>query len=118
MKSDFSRSYSMRRTSTRKSAINKAKLANSIRRVQQRIHSQLFEMLETRTLFATIPAAVSGTTLTNLPGNTTGADDNTPSVAIDLNNPQKMVAVWINNDTTLRGAFSVNGGTSWAALAG
>ena len=53
----------MRRMSTRKAALTKAKLATSIRRVHQKLHTRLFEQLENRTLFAIIPAAPRAVTI-------------------------------------------------------
>ena len=59
-------------------------------------------------------------------GNGPGAQEGSPVVAVDPLNPQKIVAVWVNNDTAdirapapqvfLEGEYSVNGGQSWTAF--
>jgi subtilisin-like proprotein convertase family protein len=61
------------------------------------------------------------------PSNT--SNQSTPSIAVDPNNPQKMVAVWVRNDPAFIGilggspitegvfaATSINGGQSWSSL--
>src|SRR5262249_42070903 len=106
----------MRRTSFRKAALNKAKLAKSIARTHQQARMRLMEALETRTLMTVLPAPIPGTPIL-LPGQST-ATDHTPSVAIDLNNPQHMAAVWQVDDSFIKGAVSNNGGVTWATLAG
>ncbi len=61
------------------------------------------EGLEARTLLATIPApVVTGTPLVNLSqpmGNGPNAQEDSPIVAVDPLDPQKVVSVWVNNDT-------------------
>ena len=90
------------------------------------------EGLESRTLLATLPAPVATSTpLVNLStsmGNGAGAQEGSPVVAVDPLNPQKVVAVWVNNDTAdiaaptpqvfLEGEYSVNNGQSWTAFNG
>ena len=75
--------------------------------------------LEPRELMATLPASLfSGTSLVTRSG--TG-NTSTPSIAIDQNNPQKLVAAWTLNDPTfapgqtevVRVAFSSDGGNTW-----
>src|SRR5947209_2099129 len=75
--------------------------------------------LEPRTLMATLPPSVfSGTSLVDRSG--TG-NMSSPSIAIDQNNPQKLVAAWTLNDPTfapgptevVRVAFSSDGGSTW-----
>ncbi|MGC8642896.1 MAG: proprotein convertase P-domain-containing protein, partial [Isosphaeraceae bacterium] len=91
------------------------------------------EFLEPRTLLATIPAAtaVGGpqniSSLFNNAGGLT-ANQSSVQVAIDPNNPQKMVATWVDNDPALLGitngniavitemAYSVNAGQTWHPL--
>ena len=87
------------------------------------------EGLESRTLLATIPAAsvVTGTSpisLSALAGNGANANQNSPLVAVDPLDPQKIVSVWIDNDTPditftpftqvlLEGDYSIDGGKDW-----
>jgi hypothetical protein len=87
------------------------------------------EGLECRTLLATIPAATaSGTAvnLTNFNDVTTQGNANSPTVAVDPYDSQKLLAVWGVDLSTLspvpftnavvEGAYSNNGGTSWVPL--
>jgi subtilisin-like proprotein convertase family protein len=92
------------------------------------------EGLESRTLLATIPAATATaapSNLSNLVGNvggTTAASESSTQVAVDPNDPSKLVAVWVDNDPTLFGdtdntiqvvveaAYSINSGQSWLPL--
>ena len=85
------------------------------------------EGLESRTLLATIPAVAPGTAplrnLTNLQDVTTGGNANSPAVAVDPYDSQKLVAVWGVDLSTLttvppttaivQGAYSNDGGSSW-----
>ncbi len=127
----------MSRTSKRKAAVNRAKLASSIRPAQMNVQMKMMELLEERTLFTAIPSPIPGSVL-NLSviqglGGTNGiadsfssaqnSDDSTaPSVAVDLNDPQKLVAVWTSHHTTGKipfevfAAFSINGGGSWTGF--
>ena len=78
-------------------------------------------VLEARTLMTTIPASqFSGTVL--IPGTQTGTGNtSSPSIAIDPNNPQKLVSAWTLNDPTFapgqtevaRVSFSSDGGATW-----
>jgi subtilisin-like proprotein convertase family protein len=123
----------MRRTSPRKSALNKSKLLNSIRPTEQRLCMQIMETLETRTLFAVsnLPAPIAGSAysisqqapLNDLYSSQIDTDSSAPSVAIDLNNPNKMVAVWTDHLRTVSGqpfqvnaSYSTDGGKSWQNL--
>ena len=90
------------------------------------------EGLESRTLLATIPAAsvVAGTSpfsLSSLGGNGASANENSPLVAVDPLDPQKIVSVWIDNDTPnitftpftqvlIEGDYSIDGGKDWTAF--
>ena len=88
------------------------------------------EGLELRTLLATIPAPAPTTSpLVNLSqpmDNGPGAQEDSPLVEVDPLNPQKIVSVWVNNDTAdipapgpqvfVEGEYSVNGGQTWAAF--
>ena len=95
------------------------------------------EGLESRTLLATIPAVAPATidnspltpmNLTSFTNATSGGDGNatSPVVAINPYDSQEVVAVWeedISNETPvplttsiMRGAFSLNGGSTWTAL--
>ena len=88
------------------------------------------EGLEVRTLLATIPPAIpTSSPLVNLSqpmGNGPGAQEDSPLVVVDPLNPQKIVSVWVNNDTAdipfpgpqvfVEGDYSVNGGQSWASF--
>ena len=88
------------------------------------------EGLEARTLLATIPvAAPTNSPLVNLSlpmNNGPGAQENSPIVAVDPLNPQKIVSVWVNDDTAdipapgpqvfVEGDYSVNGGQTWASF--
>ena len=91
------------------------------------------EGLESRTLLATIPAAVVTGAPMNLSsafGNAGGLTTNESSstVAIDPLNPLKMVTVWQDNDpalvtpflvqTVLEGAYTINGGQTWTPFNG
>src|SRR5512146_3175428 len=104
----------MRRISIRKAAANKAKLSKSIQTLQQKVHHQLFELLETRTLFTVLPAPTVSSNIIGSPG----GNDISPSIAVDLDEPNKLVAVWSNGNSTIRGAFSTDGGNSWITLPG
>ena len=91
------------------------------------------ETLEARLLMATLPTPQVGATV-NLSsqlgfGGTNQQNEGTPTLVIDPQNSQKMVAVYqISNSTTNLGdsqtpittfvgaAFSVNGGTTWQSL--
>jgi subtilisin-like proprotein convertase family protein len=94
-----------RRKLTRKSQLRRAAL----------------ESLEPRTLLATLPAPVVSN-----PADISGSrgDESSPSIAVDTNNPQKLVAVWTRNDPMLapgptiiaEGTYSVDGGQNWTPL--
>src|SRR4051812_16838019 len=107
----------MRRTSPRKSALNRSKLLNSIRPTEHRLFKQMMETLELRTLFSALPNPTVGVPAI-LPGQASNTTDHSPSVAIDLNNPLNMVSVWQADDTFIKGAYSNDGGNSWFTLAG
>jgi subtilisin-like proprotein convertase family protein len=87
------------------------------------------EGLESRTLLATTPAPTvvgSPTGLTNFFDVTQSGNANSPTVAIDPFDPQKLVAVWGVDLSTLsppphttailEGAYSNDGGTDWFFL--
>ena len=87
------------------------------------------EGLESRTLLATIPAAAATGAAMNLSGLssvTTGGNANSPAVAIDPYDSQKIFAVWgvdlssltpVPHTTAIvEGAYSTDGGTSWTSL--
>jgi subtilisin-like proprotein convertase family protein len=89
------------------------------------------EGLELRTLLATLPAA---TLTTSSPANLSqnvltgpNAKEGSALVAIDPLDPQKMVTVWVNNDTIdipfppftqvyVDAKFSLNGGQTWSTF--
>jgi subtilisin-like proprotein convertase family protein len=88
------------------------------------------EGLELRTLLSTLPAA---TLTTSSPMNLSqdvltgpNAKEDSPLIEIDPLNPQKMVAVWVNNDTPdiptpgpqvlVDAEFTLNGGQTWATF--
>ena len=89
------------------------------------------EGLESRTLLATIPGR-GGDELSacqpvdNRWAMVPGAQEDSPVVAVDPLDPQKIVAVWVNNDTAdipaprpqvfVEGEYSVNGGQTWASF--
>jgi hypothetical protein len=84
------------------------------------------ERLEDRILFAVIPQALVSTGI-DISGGGTGANQNSPSVAVDPVNPLKLVSVYSSNDpnlpqplylgqaTALRADFSIDGGVTWTA---
>jgi subtilisin-like proprotein convertase family protein len=88
------------------------------------------EGLESRTLLATIPAPVATSSpLVNLStpmDNGANAQEDSPVVAVDPLDPDKVVSVWVNNDTAdivaptpqvfLEGEYSVNAGQSWTSF--
>ncbi|SIO68013.1 Proprotein convertase P-domain-containing protein, partial [Singulisphaera sp. GP187] len=96
-----------RRESARKSALRRLTL----------------EGLEERTLMSTLPAPLAPLAATGI---VTGLRGNasTPSIAVDKNNPQKLVATWTVNDPAQGGdtkvwvsaAYSNNGGQSWNSI--
>jgi hypothetical protein len=84
------------------------------------------EGLESRTLLATTPAPAVMGPLANLTGfsdATAQGNANSPAVAIDPYDSQKLVAVWgvdlstlspaPHTTATVEGAYSVDGGASW-----
>jgi subtilisin-like proprotein convertase family protein len=86
------------------------------------------EGLESRTLLATIPAAavVPGTSpvsLSALQGNGPNANESSPLVVVDPSNPDKIVSIWVDNDTPdiiapqtqvfVEGDYSIDGGQTW-----
>lgn len=97
---------------------------------KSRHHRFDLEGLESRTLLATTPApATTGAPLQNLSaivGNGGKAQEDSPIVAVDPLDPNKVVTVWVNNDTAdigapgpqvfVEGEYSVNGGSSWATF--
>ena len=88
------------------------------------------EGLEFRTLLATIPAVTATgapVQLTNLSNVTTDGDANSPAVAVDPYDSQKVFAVWgldlsqITPEPTpttaiVEGAYSSDGGTNWNGI--
>lgn len=101
---------------------------------KERLRRLALDTLETRTLLSTLPPVTffnqplkPNTPPTPLlPVNlvTAGPQDNnsSPQVAIDRYDPQKMVAVWVNNDPAERpgipiiveAAYSTDGGAHWS----
>jgi len=91
-----------------------------------RLRTLALEPLEARTLMAVLPpVTVNGQV--DISGGT--GNDNTPTVTIDPNDPQKLVAVWTRNDpgramnngqtaVFVEGAYTVNGGQNWSPLGG
>jgi len=97
---------------------------------KSRLRGLALEALESRTLLATLPPV---TTTSRTPVSTLSGNANTPSIAIDPNNPMKMVAVWVRNDPQnplhvgtnggptpvyAQAAYSTDGGNSWSPLGG
>ena len=92
------------------------------------------EALEVRTLLSTLPTPTTALQSFVGSGITSGAaNSSSPSVAIDPLDPQKMVAAWTTFDpgnkldagnnggyvtTYVQGAFSLDGGVTWAELTG
>jgi hypothetical protein len=82
------------------------------------------EFLEPRTLLAVIPAAQATGVIQPIGiGTSDVANTSSPFVVIDPLDPQKLVAVWVNNDTklttpgavvTVGGAYSDDGGKNWS----
>jgi subtilisin-like proprotein convertase family protein len=71
------------------------------------------------------PATISNPNNISLSAFEAQGDDSTPSIALDPNDPQKMVAVWTHKDLNpgneptpvyVAGAFSIDGGKDWAPL--
>ena len=77
------------------------------------------EGLESRTLLATIPAATPTAgplNLSNLTGNVggnTAAAESSTQVAVDPNDPSKLVAVWVDNDPTMSPRRTTRSRSSW-----
>ena len=93
---------------------------------KSRLGDLALESLERRALMAVLPP-VTVTGQLNISGGS--GNQVSPSVAIDPNNPQKLVSVWVddnpanamNNGQTpvfIQGAFTINGGQSWTPLSG
>src|SRR5262245_31421223 len=95
---------------------------------KSRIRRIDLEGLEARTLLATIPAAqATGApiALTGLTDVTTQGNADSPTVAIDPTNPNKLVAVWVVNNPSIpapsptvnvQGAFSTDAGQTWLSF--
>ena len=123
-------------TSKVKTTGSRARLAAGSRRQTLRsatLRRLSLDVLETRTLMAVLPPTVFDTTN---PNNGTSAfqtlgaaqvaadgngNDSSPSIAVDQNDPQKLVATWVDNDPKLAPgpteivefAFSTDGGVTW-----
>ncbi len=100
---------------TSASARRRASRRGALRRTA--LDARIFE-LEPRTLMATLPASLIGAP--NQVFQTGTGNQSTPSIAIDPNNPQKMVATWEtldpsqnNGNSFIQFAISTNGGTTW-----
>src|SRR5690348_979764 len=98
-----------------------------------RLRGPALESLEERCLLATIPTLVadpqvpiglsgldSARNLSHDRPNPTGSNSSSPQIAVDPNDPNKLVAVWttdgiIDPFTTVQseGAFSIDGGKTW-----
>ncbi len=128
-------------TSRVKTTGSRARLAAGSRRQTVRsatLRRLSLDELESRTLMAVLPTTVFDTTN---PNNGTSAfqtlgaaqvsvdgngNESSPSIAIDQNDPQKLVAVWTDNNPRLAPgpteivefAFSTDGGLSWNAGGG
>ena len=105
---------------------------DSKQRNSRRLREYRFDVegLESRTLLATIPGPVATSTpLANLSltmDNGPGAQEDSPVVAVDPLDPEKVISVWVNNDTAdiaaptpqvfLEGEYSVNNGQTWTAF--
>ena len=89
--------------------------------------------MESRTLLTTIPAATATAgplNLSSLVANAGGnnASESSTQVAVDPNDPSKLVATWVDYDTTMladtdgyiqsvvESAYSINGGQSWLPM--
>jgi large repetitive protein len=95
-----------RRRASRRSALRRSALA-----------ARVFE-LESRLLLSTLPASLIGAT-TQVFKTGTG-NQSSPSIAVDPNNAEKMVATWVtldptqnNGNTFVQFAISNNGGATW-----
>jgi subtilisin-like proprotein convertase family protein len=82
------------------------------------------ERLEERALMAVLPTpAVAGPVLVSQTNSET-SNESTPSIAIDQNNSQHLVAVWTRHETDVptppfidvEGAYSNNGGQTWTSF--
>jgi subtilisin-like proprotein convertase family protein len=79
------------------------------------------EALEPRTLLAVLPTP---TVAAPVAVSASRGNENTPAIAVDPTNPQKLVATWTRNDPQLTGdtkiiaeaAYSTNAGASWTGL--
>lgn len=110
---------------------------DSKQRSSRRLREYRFDVegLESRTLLATIPGSTipgpvdTSTPLVNLSttmGNGPGIQEDSPVVAVDPLDPEKVISVWVNNDTAdiaaptpqvfLEGEYSVNSGQTWTAF--
>src|SRR5207237_453041 len=92
---------------------------------QKRSLRLALEGLETRTLLSVLPPPLI-TSHANISGNTGTAHYSAPSVVVDPTNPQKMVAVFVDHDTSfpvpnapaevVQAAYSSDGGSHWVGL--
>src|SRR5438094_564693 len=88
----------MRRTSSRKAVSSaNAKLLQSIRPTRELVRKQLLETLETRTLLTVLPTAQVGTPQDL--SNTADNNENSPAIAVDFNDPKKLISVWASHPT-------------------
>ena len=110
------------RTRSRRVRRHEVKRAESLR-------SLGLENLEARTLLAVLPTIVTTPNVVDISGKPSStSNQSTPSIAVDPNNSQKLVAVWVRNDPAfipngntpitelVFAATSINGGQSWSSL--
>ena len=84
------------------------------------------EKLEERTLLSTLPSVTVNGLPTTISSDATGSE-NSPTIVVDPNAPQKMVAIWTDNDPTAflglpavysDAAYSTDGGKTWTDMLG
>jgi subtilisin-like proprotein convertase family protein len=79
--------------------------------------ARLFEPLEKRSYLSTIPAATV-TDRFNISGGGS-SNESTPSIAVDLNDPTKLIAAWTSNtgdELVVQAAYSVDSGRHWTSM--
>jgi hypothetical protein len=110
-------------------AVSRRPLAGASRRGarKQTLRRFTIEALEERALMAVLPSAIVNAQVPVNPTSGAGsANQFSPSIAVDPTNPSHLVAVWSVIDPPNlrtpgplvidRGAFSLNGGTSWTTF--
>jgi subtilisin-like proprotein convertase family protein len=91
---------------------------------KSQLRKAALERLEERALMAVLPTPTSVGPVLVSSTNSQTSNESTPSIAIDQNNPNHLVAVWTRHETDVtnppfidvEGAFSINGGQTWTTF--